>query len=468
MALLNKVLGLPLRQEEVDFLIPDIDVDRKLGIDPFLLYRSPNPNFKRAHDNLIIFFHSVIELIRNDKIDDAIEYLQFPEPNEICLGYTAKGIGGSGVGHELAKEIVSVFASSPALLDRRLRHIEELQLVCPGIGPDRISDICANILKYFLIEYTQMQCEHWNIPVDKFVPVNHFFDFTEFSWRDAYFDLPRNPSFGGPLLFVPRRILRILPWINYDEYVVNYKDFFLGAMGGRRRKKLTLKKSEKVSLIKDKICEVTRADTRYMDLYVQRKEKDADKAQPHELNMMRDSTALKEEAGRLIGQLSLLSPGREDAYEYQDIVHRIINFCLHPHLVDGRPQERTIDGTLIRDIIYLNEGILNFWRYIQNVYNSLFIIFELKNKLKTVGTDIDQLSTYLGDPLGRFGILISRGGKNESFSRRKIIFNKDSSRKVILHLCDDDLINILNIRGSGGDTSFYIQNLYREFITKIE
>lgn len=468
MALLNKVLGMSLRQEEVDFLIPDIDVDRKLGIDPFLLYRSTNPYFKRAHDNLLSFFELIIEHVRTDEIGEAIELLLCPEPNEICLGYTARGISGSGIGPELAKEIVSVFASSPALLDRRLRHIEELQLVCPGIGPDRVSDICANVLKLFLIDYTQMQCDHWNIPRELSIPVNHFFDFQTKSWRDDYFDLPLNPSIGGPLLLVPRRILRILPWINYEEYVTNYKSFFLKAIGGRRKEKLTLKKSEKVSLVKDKICEVTRSDTRYMDMYVEKKEKDADKAQADELDIMRNSTALKEEAERLMGQLLSVLPGREDAYEYQDIVHRILTFCLHPHLVDGRPQERTMQGTLVRDIIYTNEGTLNFWRYIQNSYSSLFIVFELKNKLITSGTDIDQLSTYLGDPLGRFGFLVSRSGKDSSFNRRRGIFNKDSHRTVILHLCDEDLFNMLTIRGRGSDVSSYLQNLYREFMTKIE
>lgn len=468
MALLNKVLGIPLRQGEVDFLIPDIDVDRKLGIDPFLLYRSSNPYFKRAHENLLTFFDLVIELLRSDEIEKAAELLQFPEPNEVCLGYTNRGIGGRGVGPELSKEILNVFTNSPALLGRRLKHIEELQLVCPGIGPDRISDICANVLKLFLIEYTQKQCTYWNIPIDSSVPINHFFDFQTKSWHDGYFDVPCNPSLGGPLLLVPRRILRILPWINYEEYVADYKNFFLRAMGGRRRKELTLKKPEKVSLVKDRICEVTQSDTRYMDLYVEKKEKEADNALPHELDVMRNGTTLKEESERLVGQLSAILPGREDAYEYQDIVHRILTFCLHPHLVDGRPQERTIEGTLVRDIIYTNEGTLNFWRYIQNSYKSLFIVFELKNKSSTSGTDIDQLSTYLGDPLGRFGFLVSRNGKQGSFNRRKTLFNKDSNRKVILHLCDEDLVNILRIRGSGSDASSYFQNLYREFMVKIE
>lgn len=469
MALLNKIIGLPLRQEEVDFLIPDVHQDRRLGIDPFLFYRSSNPHFKQAHGNLISFFATIIALIKNGATEEALQFLEFPEPNEICLGYTAVGIGGSGVGQELGNEILTVLNSSPALLSRGLKHVEELQLICSGIGPDRISDICANVLKKFLVEYTQIQCHSWNIPLQTSVPVNHFFDFETKAWRDDYFDLPVNPAKGGPLLLVPRRVLRILPWINYEEYATEYRNYFLKHIGGRRKKQLTFNRTEATGpLLKDHVCEVTRADTKSMDLYVEKKERNANQAQPHEIAIMKDLSNLRGEAGQLQKDLASILSGREDAYEYQDIAHRILTFCLHPHIVDGKPQQRTIEGTLIRDLIFSNEGTLNFWRYIQATYLSLFVVVELKNKTVTSGTDVDQLASYLGDPLGRFGILLSRHGKEHSFNRRKAVYNKDAYRKVILHLCDDDLVNLLQIRGDGKDPTSYVQNLYREFMTKLE
>jgi hypothetical protein len=237
-ALLNKVLNIPIHQENVDFVIPDVDDDRRLGIDPFLLYRDSRPDFREAHGLLVRYFQEVLESIKGGDLLRAQQLLICPEPQEIGLGYSLHGTKGSGIGPELAREIVQTFSISPALLARGLRHVEELQLISPGVGPDRISDMTANVLKLFLAAYTQEQCRAWDIPIAKDVPLSHYLDFESMSWRDGYFDLPLNPSTGGPLLLVPRRILRILPWINYDDYLGDYKKVFLRPVNRRISLKL--------------------------------------------------------------------------------------------------------------------------------------------------------------------------------------------------------------------------------------
>lgn len=476
MALLNKVLNIPIRQEDVDFVMPDVDVDRRLGIDPFLLYRSARSDFQQAHGLLMKFFNAALDQVKQDNLERAQYLLICPEPREIGLGYTRYGTAGSGIGPELAREIAHTFKNSPALLSRGLRHVEELQLICPGVGPDRISDMTANVLKLFLISYTQEQCRSWNIPTVKDVPISHYFNFEEMDWRDGYFDLPINPSTSGPLLLVPRRILRILPWINYDEYVGEYKRVFLRPVsrhGSLRLKSRTgaSKRTEDTGspAPKPQICQVTSQNTVALDAYVDRKEKDALEAEPTELSALKDREQLREHAEALIKELSTVESGNEDAYRYQDIVHRMLTFCFHPHLADGKPQERTFAGTLIRDLIFTNEGARNFWRYLMQSHGSLLVVFELKNKRDITGGDVDQIATYLGDTMGRFGILVSRDNQSStSFSRRKAIFNKETPRKVILHLTDKDLVDLVRQRGMLKDTTDYIQGLYRKFMVSVE
>jgi hypothetical protein len=480
MALLNKVLNIPIRQEDVDFVIPDVDVDRRLGIDPFLLYRSSRADFQQAHEQLLRFFNFVFQQIKEGNLPNAERLLHCPEPGEIGLGYSKHGTRGSGIGPELAREIAYTFNNSPALLLRGLRHIEELQLICPGVGPDRISDAAANILKLFLISYTQEQCQSWSIPISKDVPISHYFDFTELDWRDGYFNLPINPSTGAPLLLVPRRILRILPWINYDDYLGEYSKAFLRPVSRSSALRLkprnfsrsaTRQEAEKeiAQAPKPQVCQVTAQNTAALDTYIERKERDAAKAAPTELSTLQDIAKLSEHANLLSQELTSVNPGKEDAYKYQDLVHRILTFCFHPHLADGKPQERTHEGTLIRDLVFSNEGVRNFWRYIMQTYGSFLIVFELKNKSDITGGDIDQVATYLGDAMGRFGILISRGDAGStSFNRRKTVFNKESVRKVILHLTDNDLLELLKQRSALKDTTDYIQNLYRKFMVSIE
>lgn len=182
-----------------------------------------------------------------------------------------------------------------------------------------------------------------------------------------------------------------------------------------------------------------------------------------------DLAALHEHADNLSRELFGLKQGADDAYKYQDLVHRILTFCFQPHLADGRPQERTYQRTLIRDLVFLNEGNRNFWRYTMQTYGSFLIVFELKNKTRVTGGDVDQLATYLGDAIGRLGFLVSRDDSGlVSFNRRKAIFNKDSIRKVILHLTDRDLVELLKLRSSLKDTTDYIQSVYRKFMVSIE
>jgi hypothetical protein len=474
MALLNRVLDIPITQEDVDFVMPDVDVDRRLGIDPFLLYRSPRPDFQLAHQMLLQYFGKVLDTIEAGDLKHAQQLMTCPEPGEIGLGYTKAGTSGSGIGPELAKEIVFTFQNSPALLSRRVRHIEEIQLICPGVGPDRISDIAANVLKGFLIEYTQTQCSSWSLPIAQNVPINHYFDFEEFEWRDGYFDLPINPSTGGALLFVSRRILRILPWINYDDYLGEYKKSFLKPVSqskGLRLKQLSPSRRDRKGLAAPKpiVCKVTSQDTKTLDTYIDRKERESAKAQPTELSTLLDIKRLQEHAELLTQELSLIRAGHEDAYKYQDLMQRIVTFCFHPHLTEGKPQERNYAGTVIRDLVFTNEGSRNFWRYLMQAYGNIFFVFELKNKIGVTGGDVDQIATYLGDTMGRCGIIVSRSLEDQTaFNRRKYIFNKDATRKVILHLSDADLIKLMAQRSTLKDTTDYLQAMYRRFMVSLE
>lgn len=474
MALLNRVLDIPIRQEDVDFLMPDLAVDRRLGIDPFLLYRSSREDFQTAHQLLLKFFDGVVETIEAGDLDRAQHLVTCPEPREIGLGYSKGGTSGSGVGPEIAREIVYTLKNSPALLARGLRHIEEIQLVCPGIGPDRISDMTANVLKLFLVGYTQEQCASWGLAVRKDVPINHYFDFNDFDWRDGYFDLPTNPLTDEPLLFVPRRILRILPWINYDDYLGDYKKTFLKPVS--RSKNLRLKptgaktRAGEPAVLKPIVCQVTSQNTVSLDAYIDRKEREAAKAEPSEISSLLDMSKLKEHAQLLEKELASLKPGKADAYKYQDLIHRILTFCLHPHFTDGAPQERTDAGTIVRDLVFTNEGTRNFTRYLMQTHLNMFLVFELKNTDDVTGGDVDQIATYLGDSMGRCGILVSRASQSQaaSFNRRKYIFNKDTPRKVILHLSDSDLIKIMAERSGLKDTTDYLQSVYRRFMVALE
>ena len=218
----NKSRHTPLLQGlspfDVDFVIPRIGVDLPLGIDPFLLFKSRDPILKDQHHSLLEAFNTGIAVLRQGDPVTARHLLNFPEVPEIGLGYSRRGKRGSGVGPLLTELIIETLLDSPLLMERGVQHVEEMQLVAVNIGPDRTSDIAANLIKGFLIRYTQEQCELWKIPVKSGVPVSHIYDPVRLEWYDDYVDLPVSPFDSDPMIFVPRRLVRTLPWINYNDF----------------------------------------------------------------------------------------------------------------------------------------------------------------------------------------------------------------------------------------------------------
>jgi hypothetical protein len=148
---------------------------------------------------------------------------------------------------------------------------------------------------------------------------------------------------------------------------------------------------------------VTRKEISRMDKYVILKEKTASNAQP--IDPESDKLLNTQ---NMLNELRALKSGHGDAYRYQDLMLKTLNYLFEPELIDGKPQVRTEYGTEIRDIIYTNESDLSFWKFIRESHHNFLVVFELKNKEEIDNSDIDQLANYLGDPTGFVGILISR------------------------------------------------------------
>src|SRR6266851_5110209 len=130
-------------QYDVDFVIPRKGVDIPLGIDPFLLFKSRDPEYRNLHGVVLNVFNAGVQAVRLGRLDDARRILTFPEVPEIGLGYARTSRRGSGVGTHLTELIIDTLVGSPQLQERGVRHIEEMQLLSAGIGPDRVSDIVA-------------------------------------------------------------------------------------------------------------------------------------------------------------------------------------------------------------------------------------------------------------------------------------------------------------------------------------
>ena len=456
-----------ISQFEVDFVIPRVGVDIQIGIDPFLLYKSRDLRLAELHKALVTAFNTGIEALKQGDRAGARYLLDFPEVWEIGLGYTEKGKRGSGVGNFLSELIIETLMDSPRLMERGVRHVEEMQLVSVGIGPDRISDITANIIKQFLIEYTQKQCQIWNIPLKSGVPLEHIFEPEKLEWYDDYVNLPVSPIDNCPILLVPRRIVRVLPWINYDDYLRMEFSAYLRAKRVRFKSNTSSGKHKRNRLQKEEVVFLTRNEVERIERYVKAKEEAAEQAQPS-LSYLDDS-ATCQESERIKAELVAIQPGTTEASKYQRLVLEILNFLFNPELIDGEMEVKTFDETERRDIIFTNDSDQSFWSYVRTEHSAFLLMFEVKNTDSVETSHLNQTATYLGERLGRFGFLVTRKPPSEAKQKKTFsIYNDSNPRKIILILSDQDLREMLDMKCRRADPMRFIQRMYRKFRQSVQ
>lgn len=455
----NSLVFPHLKQLEVDFVIPRLVEDLPLCIDPFLLYKSRDPELRLLHDRMIAHFVNGMNTLASGDQQGAEQILTFPEVSEVGFGYSSKNRNGSGFGIVLRRLLIDTLKVSPAILKRGIRHVEEMQLIAPGIGPDRIGDIASTILKEYLIEYTQRQCAIHEIPLQRDLPIEHVYDLGEQAWHDGYFDLPVNPHDGKAILLVPRRIVRQLPWINYDNFVRTEFRAYLAAKKGKTP-------IRDASISKVEVASTSRVETAIIDNYIKQREQQASEALPFLPPLSGDAQLTGES---LIVRLRGIPTGRSSAAAYQQLVLDILTFVFCPDLIDGRLEERTIDGTERRDVIFTNDSDTSFLDYIRNTHDGLTIMFEVKNVADLTMAALNQCATYLGDRIGRFGFIVTRSSPGENHLRKQIsIFNDSHPRKILLVLSDGDLIELIDIRMKDASPVKWLQRRYREFRTSVQ
>lgn len=213
------------RGKKDDWFDPHLTVDTRLFLDPLLLQHKGRTGIWRgAHDQLIDHFVRCYQLIASDgrRTSPAAEHarrlLTFPEPDEFCLGYTARGTRGSGGGGTVARQMSNAIAIAIAAGLTEPRHVEELGILNEGIGADRISDAVCNVLKWHFVRYTQAVADRHGLPVDTHRLRNARCYLDEGRWTPETVDLPTNPTNGHAVLLVPERFLNDLPILNADDW----------------------------------------------------------------------------------------------------------------------------------------------------------------------------------------------------------------------------------------------------------
>ncbi|AEE49468.1 hypothetical protein [Haliscomenobacter hydrossis] len=207
--------------------------DLPLFIDPFLLFGSSKNEYQHLHEDILRYIAFLKERSNGGDIpmSQIIAWYVFPEIKQNWLGYSLVGNRGSGLGKKFGKS----FSSSLDFLFKDIgnetisvtSHIEKTCLFEVGIGRDNISDLTCNLIKNYLLEYTQkFSLENIDPKYLASVKVEKvYFDYTLERWMPGTFTLPVLDA--DYVLLTPKDILtKDDNWINRGDLNAKFNEIY--------------------------------------------------------------------------------------------------------------------------------------------------------------------------------------------------------------------------------------------------
>lgn len=270
--------------------------DLPLFIDPFLLFGSTNPEFKALHNSILDYL-----VFLKGKSEEGITSLgqirawyYFPEVKQNWLGYSLYGNGGSGLGKDFGETLSSnmpyVFNDLKRERITQTSHLEKAALFSIGVGKDNISDFTCNLIKQYLLEYTEkFSLEYLADDQIKRVKVDKvYFDYELERWMPKEFTLPFHN--GDYIILTPKEILtKDDTWINNHDLLGDFENICNSIPNEQLRaeiqnyfkKHISKKEGNKKPSQKEKADAVYETINKYpaiLDYYIKRKEENPEGA----------------------------------------------------------------------------------------------------------------------------------------------------------------------------------------------
>ena len=202
--------------------------DIPLFIDPFLLFNSDNPEYQKLHEEIVEYL-----IFLRDEATPSLDpglikaWYRFKEVKQNWLGFTLFGNGGHALGDEFARALHQSLGSILADFGEeditRGSHLEKLTLIRPGVGRDSISDFTTNLIKHYLLTYTETFARaHINKKYcATFLVGRAQFNYTTKTWETRSYYLPKlRRDF---VVLTPTDLLtRDETWINHSDMIKQF------------------------------------------------------------------------------------------------------------------------------------------------------------------------------------------------------------------------------------------------------
>jgi hypothetical protein len=204
--------------------------DLPLFIDPFLLFHSRRKVYRALHNHIIEYLRFLRDKSTSDAVTPGLlrSWYFFSEVQQNWLGFSASGNKGRGLGREFAdalnRNLHDIFSDFGEERITKGSHLEKLCLIKEGVGRDTISDFTTNLIKGYLLRYTEQfaqthlkrgQKRRFRVPRARF-------NFKTQSWEERSYTLPAYQS--GYVLLTPKDILtKDDTWINKHDLISDFE-----------------------------------------------------------------------------------------------------------------------------------------------------------------------------------------------------------------------------------------------------
>ena len=460
---ISEHFGLNRKQNELDFVDIDFDNDMPLFLDPYFLSIRQDRWSQEANETLESFFQYSLAQFQNGEIDEVRRNFRFTEPNETCLGLSKEGVHGKSIGVDEATKLFQYILDSNALDDGLVSSINEIKIFVENISHDKISDLCTNVIRKHLINYTKSQCELYNIKLEPEIATREYWDSENLEWTASYKEMLIIDE--KPILLIPKSIVCRRKGFYYDSekyarhFVLHFlvsEELRLNTSLVKRRK---LKSGEiKTSVVKEDVARkhnayskkflrtFTKRHPSYFDLFKASAKTNISSLSNEDILENYSNEYYFNIIDRLIHGFSEINTGTSEANKFHEHIIACMNFLFYPSLTNPVKEQEIHQGRKRIDLAYNNAAKEGFFFNLQTVKNipSAYIFIECKNYTKDItNPELDQLNGRFSPNRGKVGFMIFRSCINETAIFRRCTDYYNDNKNLILPMQDKDFISIL-------------------------
>lgn len=475
----SEYFSLGLSQHQLDFVDISTDYDTPVYVDPYAIEIQDDVWSAEASENIRTFFLEVLNALRSgDKFRAKALMSHMQEPKETFLGVSKGKPKGRGVGGVQAAQIIKAIENSKAFNTGLLSDLSEMALYVDGIDRDKISDLTTNVIRSLLVQYTNEQCQLYDIPVRNYAGPA-LWDNNRKNWVSRHVSLPHIDM--SPIILIPKYIVRRALSLDSQEFYNKQITDFLIAENIRAnsslvqtvketKEKKVYKKDVRAANPKSKslIADIVSQNPALLDMY-----KEIAKQHSHLTTFTFDDDQIEVEdvARAIIAELpNIPAGGGKDADHYHKVIMGALTLLFYPDLIQPRKEWEVHGGRKRIDIVFTNSADTGFFaqRRDDPNTNANVVIVECKNYSSDIANnEIDQLLGRFDGSRGCFGIITCRKIDDLKLVNNRCIDIASRQRGQIIIFTDEDIISMLEAVIDSNPTAIKIL-LFNKFRVLLE